>query len=908
MQPAYNDPILSTKLYIPRAHPDRVPRPRLIERMNESMQRPLTLVCAPAGYGKTTLLSEWIPQYEHCVTWLSLDEGDNDPARFWRHFLAALQTLNSELFRGAQQSLDGSQIRPIEAVLTLTINEIASLDYRFTHVFDDFHLINSLAINDGLSFLIEHLPPNLNLVITSRSDPILPLARWRTRGQMAEIRSADLRFNREESTAFFNQVMKLELSEADVAALDGRAEGWISGLQLAALSMKNHEDRSRFISAFAGSHRFIIDYLIDEVLSRQPEHVRTFLLTTSILDQMCGPLCDAITNGHNGQAILESLEQSNLFVVPLDDHRSWYRYHHLFGEVLRSHLQATGEDRTTELHVRAAKWFAYNGRVPEAIHHALVAKDWDRAVHLIMDVADTMAFSHGQFRTVLGWLQTLPDHVIQLKPRLSLIRAWMLLNAGSSEAVEENLRAAERALSAQEPAQQLLLQGEISALRAMLASYRREVSRTIELCRLAREQLPESNAFLRAAVANALGLAYRFSGRVVEASEAFSEAIELGQAAGNYYMMMDSVANLARMQMLRGQLRTAAQTCRQALRFAAEQSAASGHTLFDAGFPHIRLGEIMREWNELESAVQYIEKGIEFGKAGGNLDIVMTGYRFLSRARQSQGDRAGAWAAMKAFEELASSFKVPIMFFGLVARKARLSLEQGDLAPAEEWARQYETFTEKDPAFLDEFSKLTFARLRLAQSRTAEAIELLEQYCDDAEAAERTGSVIEILMLEALASAAQGEHQRALTSLERALTLAEPEGYIRLFVDEGEPMRSLLSEYQSTMRNQVGKDIQPDRPHLITYTSRLLLAFSAPSSSAIEEHGKLIEPLSDRELNILRMIAAGRSNPEIAETLVIAVSTVKSHINNLYGKLGTNRRTEAIAIARELGLIDEGYL
>ena len=527
MQPAYNDPILSTKLYIPRAHSNRVARPRLIDRMNESMQRPLALVCAPAGYGKTTLLSEWIPQYEHCVTWLSLDEADNDPARFWRHFLAALQTLDPKLFKGAQQSLDGSQIRPIEAVLTLTINEIASLDYRFTHVFDDFHLIDNLAINDGLSFLIEHLPPNLNLVITSRSDPILPLARWRTRGQMTEIRSADLRFTREESSAFFNQVMQLDLSEADVAVLDGRAEGWISGLRLAALSLKDHEDRSKFIAAFAGSHRFIIDYLIDEVLTRQPEHVRAFLLATSILDQMCGPLCDAITNGRNGQAILESLEQSNLFVVPLDDHRGWYRYHHLFGEVLRSHLRATGDDRRAELHVKAAKWFEYNGLVAEAIQHALAAKDWDRAVHLIMDVADTIAFTHGQFRTVLNWLQSLPESVIQSKPRLSLIRAWMLLNAGSSEVVEENLLIGERALSVQEPAQQLLLQGEITALRAMLASYRREISRTIELCRLAREQLPKGNAFLRAAVANSLGLAYRFSGRVVEASQAFSEAIEL---------------------------------------------------------------------------------------------------------------------------------------------------------------------------------------------------------------------------------------------------------------------------------------------------------------------------------------------------------------------------------------------
>ena len=903
MQTGYHDPILSTKLYIPRAHPNRVPRPRLIERMNESMRRPVTLVCAPAGYGKTTLLSEWIPQYEHCVTWLSLDEADNDPARFWRHFLAALQTLNPDRFKDAQQALEGSQVRPIEAVLTLTINEIAGLAYRFTHVFDDFHLIDNATINDGITFLVEHLPPSLNLVIASRSDPALPLARWRTRAQMTEIRSADLRFTMEESSAFFNQVMGLDLSEEDVAVLDVRAEGWISGLQLAALSMKDHDDRSKFITAFAGSHRFIIDYLVDEVLSRQTEHVREFLLATSILNQMCGPLCDAVTTGSNGQAILEELEQSNLFVIPLDDHRGWYRYHHLFGEVLQSHLYATGDDRPAVLHVRAAEWFESNRLIVEAIHHALAAKDWERSIRLIMDVADAVAFTRGQFRTVLAWLQSLPDNATQFRPHLSLIRAWMLLNAGPSEAVEENLLEAERALSSQEPAQRLILQGEIAALRAVLASYRREISRTIELCRQARQQLPESNAFLRAAVATALGMAYRFSGRVVEASQAFSEAIALGQTAGNYYMMMDAVTNLAGMQMWRGQLRDAAQTCRQALRFAEQRASATGHTLLDAGFPHLRLGEVLREWNDLDSAEQFILKGIELGKAGGNLDIVMTGYGWLSRVKQSLGDLEGAWAAITAYEEIAISFNVPIMFLGTAARKARLSLAQGDLAPMEEWARQYESFTEKDPAFLDEFSLITLARLRLAQSRITEANELLEQYRQDAEAAERMGSVIEILMLEALAFAGQGDQGRAMASLERALTLAEPEGYIRLFVDEGEPMRLLLLDFQSIPKRKMSGGVDNESFRLLTYTDKLLAAFSQPALIENRKLETLSENLSEREQDILRLIAAGHSNQEIAAQLVLAQSTVKWYINSLYSKLGARSRTHAVALAKELELI-----
>jgi LuxR family maltose regulon positive regulatory protein len=875
----------------------------LIGHLNEAMQNPVTLVCAPAGYGKTTLLSEWIPQYEHCVTWLSLDEGDNDPARFWRHFLAALQTLNPELCKNAVSALEGPQVHSIETVLTLTINELAASDFHFSHVFDDYHLIKNLAIDNGLTFLIERLPPNVNLVIASRSDPALPLARWRTRRQMTEIRSADLRFTREEATAFFNQVMALGLSEGDVIALEGRTEGWIAGLQLAALSIRDREDRTRFIAAFAGSHRFIIDYLVEEVLSRQPEHIREFLLATSILNHMSGPLCDAITGRSDGQAILEGLEHSNLFIVPLDDHRAWYRYHQLFGEVLQSRVLATADGKASDLHIRAAEWFEKNGLIEEAIHHALAAKDWERSVHLIVEVADTIAFTQGQFNTVLAWLQTLPERVLQSQPRLNLIRAWILLNAGSDHAVEENLLAAERALSAQEPAQRLLLQGEIAALRAMAASYRREITRTIELCRQARQLLPENNLSLQAAVANALGLAYRFSGRAVEACQAFSEAIALSQAAGNYYIMMDSVANLARMQMLRGQLSISEQTCRQALQFADNQTRAKGHPLFDAGFPHIRLGEALREQNDLDSAEQFILKGIELGKLGGNIDIVISGYGFLLSVRQAQGDLVGAREAKQRVDELAVSFKNKIMLLEWSARQARLALAEGDLSYAEEWARQYESFTGQDPAYNEEFARITLARLRLAQLKFSEASELLAQLREEAEAAERMGSVIELLMLEALVFAAQGARSRARTSLECALDIAEPEGYMRVFIDEGEPMRLLLLDYQAFIKKKIGDEVDSESLRFLIYVDKLLAAFSSPAHIEKSTHETSAETLSERELEVLRLIAAGYSNLEIAEQLVLAQSTVKWYINNLYSKLGAKSRTHALALAKELELI-----
>lgn len=906
MRAAPDDLILSTKLYIPKPRPNRVPRARLLDRLREAMDYPCTLICAPVGYGKTTLLSEWIPRSEHCVTWVSLDEGDNDPRRFWRHYLAALQTLDPRLGDNARLLLQGSPAPQVEAVLSSLINELAALEFRFAHIFDDYHLVQNPAVDGQLTFLIEHLPPNVNLVIASRSDPALPLARWRARRQLAEVRSEDLRFTLEEAAAFLNRVMMLELSDEDIAALENRTEGWISGLQLAALSVRDRADPARFIAAFAGSHRFIIDYLAEEVLSRQSSAVRQFLLSTSILDRLCGPLCDFVTGGSDSQAILEGLEQSNLFIVPLDDERGWYRYHQLFQEVLRSRLQAGDDRQAPALHVRAAAWFEANGLNVEAIQHALAAKDWERAVRLIMDMAGSLAFAQGQLNTVLAWLQALPVEVIRAHPRLSLVRAWMLLTAGSMEAVDEHLAAAEEAFPALEPVQQPPLQGEIAALKALAASYRREIARTIELCRQARGQLAESNSFLRAAVANALGLAYRFSGRAVEACEAFAEAISLGQASGNYYIMMDSVAGLARMQTWRGQLRAAEQTCRQALRFAEEQASATGQPLFDAGFPYIRLGEVLREWNDLDAAERAMLKGIELGKLGGNLDIVVSGHGFLAKVKEAQGDLAGARAAAQTVEALAVSFGNRLMLAEVAARSARLALAQGDIAVAENWSRQYEALTDTDPAYLDEYARITLARLRLAQSWYPEALDLLKQLRADAEAAERLGSVIELLVLETLAWAAQGDQPQAFAALERALTLAEPEGFVRLFVDEGEAMHGVISEWcLETSRNA---HLTEPQQRLLACADRLLEAFPAgpsvrPVSPAPDSGVPLAEPLRDRELEVLRLIAQGYSNHEIADRLVLGLSTVKTHVNNLFRKLDVTSRTQALARARELGLL-----
>jgi LuxR family maltose regulon positive regulatory protein len=916
MQASASSPLLATKLYLPRARPNRVERPRLIARLNEAMSQQLTLICAPPGFGKTTLLSDWIPYSENCVTWLSLDEADNDPARFWTYFIAAVQMLKSGLGESALNLLNAPHPKspPLESVLTALLNDIAAFHDEFALVLEDYHVIESQTIHEALIFLIEHLPRQIHLILTSRIDPPLPLARFRARNQLAEIRSADLRFTPGEAAVFLNQVMGLNLSGDDIARLEARTEGWIAGLQLAALAMRDRADLAGFIASFTGSQRYIASYLVEEVLHRQPDSMQSFLLQTSILDRMTAALCAAMygelptaepMTEREAQEALESLETANLFLVPLDNEQHWYRYHNLFAEMLRGHLQIAHANRVPNLHNRAAGWFESNGLITEAIQHRLAGRDWQNAVRLILETADPTAFKQGQFKTVLGWLESLPEEVLRSQPRLNLVRGWILLTAGSIEAVEAHLLEAERALPALDSEERLPLQGEVATLRAMIASYRREISRTIELCDQARKRLPESNVSSRAAVANALGLAYRFSGRVVEASQAFSEGIALGQKAGNYYIMMDSVVGLARMQLLRGQLRAAEQTCRQALLFAEEQARASGHPLFDAGFPYVRLGENLRERNELEAAEGFILKGIELGRQGGNLDIVASGNGFLARVRQAQGDPEGALAAMRTVERTAASFDNKIVLLEIAAYSARLSIEQGNLEPVKDWVRQYEAFTDKDPAYLGEYSHITQARLMLAEKRFGEALDLLDWLREDAEAAGRMGTVIEILVLETLALSSQGDHPGALTSLERALTLAEPEGYIRIFLDEGETMRLLLAGYQSVLKKRVVATIEDTSLRLLTYTDKLLAAFTPAATGAAQQPGTAIEPLSERELEILRLISKGLSNQEIAEILVIAVSTVKSHINHLYGKLGTQRRTQAISIARDLGLLEE---
>ncbi len=902
VQAATGNLLLATKLYIPPARARRVDRARLIEGMQAAVRRPLTLICAPAGYGKTTLLSEWIPQNEHCVTWLSLDEGDNDPVRFWRYFIAALQTLNPELGKNAQLLMESSQAPPIETVLSLAINDMAAQDYEFSHVFDDYHLIDNPAIDENMTFLIEHLPPNAHLVITSRSDPALPLARWRARRQLSEIRSRDLRFTGEEAASFFNQAMRLDLSAAEIAALKDRTEGWIAGLQLAALSIKDIEDRSRFITAFAGSHRFIVDYLVEEVLSRQPEAVRQFLLSTSILKRLNGTLCNALTGRNDGQAILEGLEQANLFLVPLDNDRNWYRYHHLFAEVLQGYLQQTHPELPPQLHERAGDWYARQGMTEMAVHHALAIPDFERAAVLIEGVAGNM-LRGGSSASIVRWLNAIPEETILAHPRMCMARAWTyFLGAGLNlEAAEEWALLALQAESAK-GAPGAELSGEAAALQSMVAVTRGEAALSREFSRQALESLSPDSPW-RTAVTFTLGTTYLDSGEIDAAANLLSEALRLSQADGTHYVQLAAASFLGDIEMFRGDLDRARELYQQVLTWSNPELPQKGSAMAHAGMANIHY-----EQDRLDEALAHIYLGIKQADQAGGVWARFVVDQVLARVQQAQGNWPDALDTLERLQLLGQSAQVSLVVTQATALRARMQLARGDLKAAQAWAANSELSPDDQEISHPGWAVveyLTLARLLAAQGEVAEALTLLDRLLEAAQVEERKGSVIEILIAQALCYQAQGDRSRALDRLERALILAEPEGYARIFIDEGEPMRALLAEFKASITKRSPVDVS-----LPPYADRLLSAFTTTEfplkpdpTNGRAAPNRLAEPLSERELEVLRLIAAGLTNQVIAEQLVIALSTVKSHINSLYGKLGARSRVQAITIARELGVL-----
>ncbi len=918
--------ILATKLYIPRPRPNLVLRPRLIERINTGLHGKLTLISAPAGFGKTTLINNWLHQNDEGgglkdetgktlhpstfilppsnVAWLSLDERDNDPTRFWTYVVAALQTIEADIGESILPLLQSAQAPPLESLLTALINEVALIPTEVTLVLDDYHVIGSTAVDEALTFLLDHLPPQIHLIITTREDPALPLARYRSRGQLMELRAADLRFTPTESAEFLNQMMGLSLSTEAISALETRTEGWIAGLQLAAISMQGRADPGRFIQAFTGSHHFILEYLIEEVLLHQPDHVRNFLLQTAILDQLSGPLCEAVTGQPDGKGMLATLARSNMFIVPLDDERQWYRYHHLFADVLYARLLDEQSSQVATLHQRAGAWYAQNGLLAEAIHHALAGQDFARAADLVELIWPGMHRTNLRSPELLRWLEAIPDDLIRVRPVLGVGYAWELLNAGQFDAADLRLQAAEGWLNTggQSPemlvmdeAEFRLLPAEIASARAYLAQARGDAAGTVTYAQQALDLIPPDDHIRRGPGAALLGLAYWRMGNLEPAHDALAEGMANFQRAGNILFAISGTFGLADIRIAQGRLYEAISIYERALALAMTQG---DPTLPGIADLHLGLSELYYEQNKLSAAETHRQRSQAIEIHPGQHVYDYHWCLVQARQKQNQGDGDDALRWLDKAEDLFAQIHIPD-FRPVSAIRVRVWLKQGKLAEARRWVQKRGLTTADDISFLTEFEYITLARVLIAhyqqeqdEQTLNQAIVLLNRLLHAAEEGERQGSVIEILILQAVAQAEQVDTAAALAALNRALTLAEPESYVRIFVDEGTPMAQLLSEAAT-------RGIAPD------YASRLLAAFSdlAPPTTPPNPPSDLLEPLSERELEVLHLIAQGQKNQEIADALLISLNTVRYHTKNLYGKLSVSKRTQAVAKAQELGLL-----
>jgi LuxR family maltose regulon positive regulatory protein len=891
-----------------------VPRPRLSERLDRGAASKLMLVSAPAGFGKTTLLSEWLaagpagPAEERLLAWLSLDRGDNDPASFWTYVIAALRTVASGVGESALALLHAPQRPPIEMVLTALLNDLGAIAADIVLVLDDYHVIDARDVHDGMAFLLDHLPPWLHVVIASRADPALPLARLRARGELVEIRAVELRFTPDEAVAYLNGMMGLQLTARDVAALEGRTEGWIAALQLAALSMQGRDDVAGFIAGFAGDDRYVVDYLVEEVLQRQSDHVQTFLLQTSILGRLSGPLCDAVTGQGGGKAMLDALDRGNLFLIPLDDRRRWYRYHNLFADVLHARLLDEQPGQVPDLHRRASVWHEQNGEHPLAIGHALAAGDFERAAHLVELAIPAMARTR-QEATVHAWLEMIPDEMVRVRPVLSVRFAGALLVSGELEGVEGRLRDAERwldpATGAREgsqvpPAEMVVadeggfrsLPGTIEMYRAGLALARSDVPGTVRHAQRTLELAPDDDHLCRASAAALLGLVYWGSGDLEAGHRAYSACVAGLRRAGFVADILGCSIALADIRITQGRLGEALRTYEQALELGPEQG---GSVLRGTADMFVGMSEIARERDDLRAATQLLLRSQELGEHTG---LPQNRYRWrvaMARLREAEGNLPGAFDLLNEAERLYVSDFFPNVR-PVPALKARVWIAQGRLGEALGWAREQGLSVDDDLSYLREFEHITLVRLLLARhegERTGpslhEATRLLERLLLTAEEGGRTGRVIEIMVLRALAHQALGDIPAALGSLERAVALAEPEGYVRVFADEGPPMISLLraAAKQGTRRN---------------YVRRLLAAASGTEHSSPTEQA-LIEPLSERELDVLRLLGTELDGPAIARELMVSLNTMRTHTKNIYTKLAVTNRRAAVRRAAELNLL-----
>lgn len=895
--------LLTTKLYMPPPRPNLVPRPDLLRRLDEGLQpgKRLILVSAPAGYGKTTLVSNWLRGNPASFAWLSMDEGDEDPMRFLQYCVAALQQIVPHLRQDLPDILQGMPQAPPDILVNLLINELAGHMAPFVLALDDFHVVHAQPVLEMIALLLERMPSQMHLVLLTRTDPPLPLSRLRARNQLVDIRAEQLRFRPDEVSVFLNQVMGLDLPAGDIAAMEARTEGWIAGLQLAAIAMQSslgvpgRPDTHRFVSAFTGSQYYIMDYLAEEVLKLQPERVRTFLLQTSILNRMCGPLCEAVVAADpaepvDGQAMLEALEQMNLFLVRLDDERRWYRYHHLFADVLNRHLEHSFPHQLTELHRRASRWHESSGLISEAIRHALLAGEQDRAAQLVEDNGCPLIM-RGESTTLLHWIDAVQSQA-QIRPWLSIQKAWALVLTERLEQAEQALQAAEQMVSAlEQTAEVRTMLGCIASARAQQENARGGAHLAAGYARQALEYLPDDDPFrasLRCAATSILGDANWLNGSLEEARRFYEDAVRMSRAAGDVHMAIIATSNLADILVEQGQLHRAATAYTEALQMA---TGPDGQRLPLADSIYAGLSRVFYEWNDLEAAAQTIHQCIELGQRWGNSNLLAAAYVTLARLERALSNPEKAREAAAAVEQLASEHALsPRRSNWVRSALARLWLAGGDLDRVSYAVQDSGLPLDGDIPYQREPEHLVLLRLLLARGDHDAALALAGRLLHRAEAADRRGRIVELLILQALALQGKKETAQALSALGRAISLAQAEGYVRLFLDEGEPIARLL--HQARARGIGGGFV----PELLSAMDSALGTVPSPAQ-------RLIEPLSNRELEVFRLIEGGYSNQEIADKLVISLATVKRHISTIYAKLGAKSRTQAISLGKQLELL-----
>jgi LuxR family maltose regulon positive regulatory protein len=885
--------LLTTKLYAPSVPPDLVPRPALIERLDGGLRHKFTLISAPAGFGKTTLVAAWTRDAGRPVAWLSLDADDNDPARFTSYLIAALQEIDERIGQAAQAMLGSPTPPPMAVLLTALVNEMAATPEPFILVLDDYHLIESLPIHQLLGFLLEHGPPQLHLVVLSREDPPLSLPRLRARRQMVEIRQHDLHFSPNETASFLRQTMGLDLPAHDIATLHRRTEGWIAGLQLAALSIRGSDDPTGLIDSFAGSQRYVLDYLIEEVFGQQPPDMQEFLLQTSILDRFCALLCDAVTGREDGRDLLLHLERANLFLVPLDARREWYRYHRLFGDLLAHRLRLEHEQELPELHRRASRWYADHSFPADAVRHALSAEDWESAAMLIVSGLSAALLSRGEVLTVRRWCQAFPEGELHARPQLCLDYAWTLILTEQFDAAEPCLAVVEEAGQASGNRAWL---GGVATARAHIARVQGDGAAALAFSERALALLPEDDLSSRGIVAVNLGIAQWYRGRLAEAEVALAEAQRAAHASGNAHVEFAARLFATRIVVAQGHLGQAAVRLRQIIE--------DGGRVPVVALALYGLSSLCYEWDQIEAAEDHVRRGIELAAPGGSAELLAAGYGTLGVLAQMQGDVAASQAALDRAGSFLAQAGDPAVArsFHFVCR-TRAALARGDLDAAAVAAAQVPR--PKEGGSFPEYLQLVANEVHvlLAQGRREAAAERAAALYAMVSHAGWRQVAIQARALQAVAAA---DHDEALAFLGDALAAAEPEGYLRTFLDLGDPMRELLGA-------AAARGLVPD------YARRLLAAFGAPSPAVLAEpsppvasrpsstvrprSSPLIEPLSERELEVLSLLVTGQTYREIAGALCVSVNTVKTHLKNVYGKLGVNDRRAAAAVAAELGLV-----